>query len=98
MYSGRVSCGPIVKNVTTNSSIERVTLSRAPAKIAGAMSGSTMWRRVWRGDRAEVGGRPLEPAVEALQPGGHDQHDERRREHEMAGDHRVQAELEPERA
>ena len=42
MNSGSVSCGPIVKNVTTNSSIDRVTLSSAPAMIAGAMSGSTM--------------------------------------------------------
>ena len=42
MYSGNVSCGPIVKNVMTNSSIDKVTLSSAPAMIAGAMSGRMM--------------------------------------------------------
>ncbi len=48
--------------------------------------------------RPEVGGRPLEASVEALQPGRHDEHDERRREHEVAGDDRVQPEREPQRA
>ena len=46
--------------------------------------------------RPEVGGGPLEPPVESLQPGGHDEHDERRREHQVAQDHRVQAEPDPE--
>src|SRR5664279_1752126 len=46
MYRGRVCCGPIVKNVITNSSIERVTHRSAPARIAGAISGSTIWRSV----------------------------------------------------
>src|SRR5579862_751798 len=46
MYSGRVCCGPIRKKVITNSSIDRVTHSSAPARIAGAISGRTMWRSV----------------------------------------------------
>ena len=49
MYSGRVCCGPIRKNVITNSSIDRVTHRSAPARIAGAMSGRTIWRRVRHG-------------------------------------------------
>ena len=58
--------------------------------IAGAMSGRTMWRRVCPAARPEVGGGPLEAPVEALEPGGHDEDDERRREDEVAGDHRMQ--------
>src|SRR5258705_545284 len=38
MYNGSVCCGPTVKNVITNSSIESVTLSRAPATIAGEIT------------------------------------------------------------
>ena len=41
---------PIVNQVMTNSSIESVTLISAPAMIAGAISGRTMWRMAWRGD------------------------------------------------
>jgi hypothetical protein len=47
--------------------------------------------------RPEVGGSPFEAAIEALQPGSDDQDDERDREDQVAGHHRVQAELEVER-
>ena len=45
---GSVSCGPTVKNVTTNSSIDSVTLMSAPARMDGQMSGRMMCRTVRR--------------------------------------------------
>ena len=93
MTIGRVGCvGAVVKNAITNSSIESVNASSAPATMPGASCGQRHPHERAQRPGAEVARRLLEARVEVRHAREHDRRHERRREHRVREDHRVQAE------